>query len=180
MATNLTELEGCTLGLIWEKGPCTPYAVRKVYQASPNPHWSGSAGAIYPLVRRLEEKGLARSKEAYTGERRRVLYNVTDEGLRALRSWLGPDVPPWSVAIPVDPLRTRIRFLGALNPSERVVFLENVQQELRTQISEAETKSDSIDKTDEPFRFLMPRGVAMIAKARLAWVEEAMDLITTR
>lgn len=180
MATNLTELEGCTLGLIWEKGPCTPYAIRKVYQKSPNPHWSGSAGAIYPLVRRLERKGLALSEEDFTGERRRTLYELTDEGLIALRSWLTPDMPSCSVTIPADPLRTRVRFLEALDLSQRIKFLENAQRELRTQISEAESKSNSINKNDKPYSFLVPRGVEMIAKARLAWIEEAMDLIITR
>jgi hypothetical protein len=31
---SLSELEGCVLGLVWAKGPCTPYTVRKVFQAS--------------------------------------------------------------------------------------------------------------------------------------------------
>ncbi len=177
MATHLTELEGCTLGLIWERGPCTPYAIRKVYKASPNPHWSGSAGAIYPLVRRLEERGLAQSREDYNGERRRDLYQITEAGLDALRSWLGPELTPVTVSIPVDPLRTRIRFLGALHPSERIAFVDNVRQELQAQIREAEAKAKAIDEHDEPFRFLMPRGVIMMSKARLSWINEVQQLL---
>src|SRR5262245_13459166 len=47
---NLTELEGTALGVIWAGQPCTPYRVRRVFLDSPSPSWSGSAGAIYPLI----------------------------------------------------------------------------------------------------------------------------------
>jgi hypothetical protein len=41
-------MEGAVLGLMWAS-PGTAYEVRRVMQHSPNPSWSGSAGAIYPL-----------------------------------------------------------------------------------------------------------------------------------
>lgn len=80
----------------------------------------------------------------------------------------------WSVSIPVEPIRTRIRFLGVLNAAERKAFLESARAELLTQINEAEAKAENFDKIKEPFRFLMPRGVVMMAKARLAWIDEAL------
>jgi len=177
MKTKLTELEGCALGLIWESGSCSIYAVRKVFMNSPNPYWSGSAGAIYPLVRRLEGRGLLGSREGYTGERRRILYVLTAAGLRSLRAWLGPRLPDWSVTIPVDPLRARIRFLGALKRQERAAFLANAERQLVAQIKDARTKYRSHDPGQDPFRYLVPRGVAMIAQARLAWIREAARLL---
>ncbi|MDH3215155.1 MAG: PadR family transcriptional regulator [Candidatus Krumholzibacteria bacterium] len=177
MATKLTELEGCVLGLVWEMGTCTTYAIRKVFQRSPNPYWSGSAGAIYPLVRRLESSGLLRAREDYTGQRRRDLYEVTARGLRELRSWVGPRVLDWSVSIPVDLLRTRIRFLGVLKSPERAEFLANAEQQLLRQIREAEKECRSLEATKEPYPYLVARGVAKIARARLSWIREATALL---
>lgn len=177
MATKMTELEGCTLGLIWETGTSTIYAVRKVFENSPNPYWSGSAGAIYPLVRRLEDRDLVRAREDYTGQRRRVLYELTAKGLRSFRRWLGPRAPDWSVTIPVDPLRSRIRFLGALKPSDRAEFLANAERHLKAQIKEARTRFKSFDPGEDPYRYLVPRGVAITAQARLTWIREAMELL---
>ncbi len=177
MKKTLTELEGCVLGLIWEMDACTTYAARKVFQKSPNPYWSGSAGAIYPLVRRLEKRNLVRASEDYTGRRRRDLYALTAEGLRSFRSWLGPHIPDWSVTIPVDPLRTHVRFLGALKPSGRAEFLANARRLLVKQIKDAKTEFKSFDPQEDPYRYLAARGVAKVAQARLKWIEEATELL---
>ncbi len=54
---RLSELEAVVLGLVWSDGPCTAYAVRRTVQASLSAQWSGSAGAVYPAVARLEQRG---------------------------------------------------------------------------------------------------------------------------
>ncbi len=177
MSNKVTELEGCVLGIVWELDSCTPYAIRKVFQGSPNPYWSGSAGAIYPLVRRLEIAGLLRMREGYTGARRRELYRITAKGLRVLKSWVGPVVSDWSVSIPVDPLRLRVRFLGVLESSRRIEFLEHAEEELLVQIKEAEREYKAMDAQKEPYLYLQSRGVARIARARLAWIREAKVLL---
>src|SRR5262249_55003786 len=116
---SITELEGCVLGVLWAEGPCTAYVVRQQFRTSPSPHWSGSAGAIYPLLSRLEQRRLVQSNAAHTGRRASKLYHVTTQGCRALRRWIGPKVSEWVAGVPADPLRTRLRFLGALSPRAR-------------------------------------------------------------
>src|SRR6185436_18926108 len=73
-----TDLEQTVLGIVWRDGPCTPYHVRSVLLRSPSSHWSGSAGAIYPLVKRLEARGLARSRAVRTGRRAGREVELTD------------------------------------------------------------------------------------------------------
>ena len=65
----LTELEGAALGVVVRDGPCTSYVVKEMFRGSPSEFWSGSAGSIYPLMRRLEERGLVASKRGSTGRR---------------------------------------------------------------------------------------------------------------
>ena len=43
-----------------------------------------SAGSLYPLLQKLEEKGYLRSTEVRNGKSRRVVYRATPLGKRAL------------------------------------------------------------------------------------------------
>jgi DNA-binding PadR family transcriptional regulator len=85
---ELSEIEGCVLGLLAVDGPATPYAIRKVFLESPNPQWSGSAGTIYPLIERLLRRKLIRSKVCLTGKRRGHRISITPSGSWALKQWL--------------------------------------------------------------------------------------------
>src|SRR5215510_939473 len=118
----LSELEGCVLGHLWKHGPSTAYSIRKEMLDSPSSHWSGSAGAIYPLLERLERRGLVVSRQAARGDRRVCSYGQTSLGSRHFLRWLGPPLEREVVSIAVDPLRTRIHFLGALTPRRRAAF----------------------------------------------------------
>ena len=73
----MTELETFALGVVWLRGPCTAYLVRRELRASP--------GAIYPLLRRLEEEGLIRAKSQAWGDRGKQELSITPRGIEALR-----------------------------------------------------------------------------------------------
>ncbi|MCC6359163.1 MAG: helix-turn-helix transcriptional regulator [Phycisphaerales bacterium] len=45
-----------------------------------------SAGTLYPLLHRLEKRGLLRSESARAGRRVRRVYRITPDGRRALRA----------------------------------------------------------------------------------------------
>ena len=53
----LSELEGVCLGLVRKHEPCTAYRVRQELKAAPSSHWHASAGSVYPLLARLEDRG---------------------------------------------------------------------------------------------------------------------------
>lgn len=125
-----SELEGFVLGLVWEMGLCSPYELRRQMGASPSTQWSASAGAIYPLVRRLEKAGLVRSKVKAHGKRARREYEVTGAGLKALRAWVGPPLAREAVTVAHDPLRSRARFLGTLSKKERLAWVKAVRAAL--------------------------------------------------
>lgn len=121
--TARSELECFILGLVWQLGPSSPYDVRRHMRASPSTQWSASAGAIYPLFQRLERQGLLASESSARGKRERRLYAITATGLRELRAWIGPPLRAEAVTVTHDPLRSRVRFLGALTPAQRSRWL---------------------------------------------------------
>jgi DNA-binding PadR family transcriptional regulator len=50
---RLSNLEGAALATIAGRGSATAYAIAKSLSDPPSEFWSGSAGAVYPLIRRL-------------------------------------------------------------------------------------------------------------------------------
>jgi|SRR5215831_8907039 len=175
----LTELEGTVLGLVTARQPVTPYQVRSVFLRSPSPHWSGSAGAIYPLMRRLERAGLLHGVTARTGARLCRRYRVTSGGRQALRRWIGPPIHDAAIGVPPDPLRMRIACLSLLPAEERQVFLRHVVKRMAQQLAVAQ-RSLASEETGGFYFHLMARGAVAMMRARLQWIEEASRVLRGR
>lgn len=170
---KLSELEAVVLGLIWQDGPCTPYAVRQVFLRTPSPQWSGSAGAIYPAVQRLEHRGLIRSEAHAQGRRKSRRYHATPKGLGELRKWLKGSQTDWIVGVPPDPMRTRYRFLGLLPPAERRGILRAWQKNMARHTRAVEQDYEHRKKTGDAFSYLLARGALLHLASRRTWLEEA-------
>ncbi len=168
----LSDLEHAVLGIVWIEQPCTAYAVRVVFQKSPSAHWSGSAGAIYPLIRRLERDRLLRSAARRGDKRGTRLYRLTDGGLAALKAWLRPPLPPVSGLINMDPLRVRIRFLGALPKRERRAVVGEAQDKLREFLPQVKSEVRQARTSGDTPQYLISRGVLISVRAQLAWLAE--------
>ncbi|MCP4247832.1 MAG: PadR family transcriptional regulator [bacterium] len=171
-ARMLTELEQVVLGIVWKKGPCTAYAVRREFAASPSSHWTGSAGAIYPLVRRLERAGYLQSTAGTQGRRPRRTYTITRRGTTCLRRWIAPPLPEHAAAITYDPLRSRMYFLAALKPADRRRFLADAKQALRRQLRVVEAECDRYQRLGDTYSHLAMTGARHIMLARIAWLTE--------
>ncbi len=165
-----SELAGFVLGLVWRHGPCSPFELRRQMQRSPSTQWSASAGAIYPLIQRLEKSGLLRSKAKRNGKRERREYEVTERGVSALRAWLGPPLAEEAVTVAHDPLRSRARFLEVLPKAERARWIEAARRALdevekRVRAWEAEFGAK------EPGAATMTLSGELDVKSRREWVE---------
>ena len=164
-----TELECTVLGVVWAHQPCTAYQVRRAFTDSPSPHWSGSAGAIYPLMARLESAGLLRSEAHATDARPSRLHRLTPAGRRALTRWVRPAAPEAIVGVPPDPLRTRITFLGVLPPEAQAAFLREVEDGLRQAVARAPLEM-ARGRAGGPDAEAIARGATAIQRTRLAWI----------
>jgi DNA-binding PadR family transcriptional regulator len=169
---KLTELEGCVLGLIWAKAPCTAYTLRKEFLDSPSPHWSGSAGAIYPLVARLQKWRLIRSAPHAAGRRHSKRYGLTPAGMHRLYAWMGPPLSDETVGVPADPLRTRLGFLRALATAQQAVFLAEAERGIGGQIRRVEEDYAQRAAAGDAIGRLTARGALLALQARLAWIRE--------
>jgi DNA-binding PadR family transcriptional regulator len=94
----LTDFEQVLLGVI-AGGPRSGYGLKKMFDASPAGVYQPSPGALYPALRRLEDRGLLQAeKKVSSGRRSQRLYHVTEAGRAVHVDWLRQPVVPDTVA----------------------------------------------------------------------------------
>lgn len=168
---KLSELEGAVLGVVSQHEPLTPYQVRKVFAHSPNPHWSASAGSIYPLVQRLARQRLLSVRDHATGARKSLKYSLTATGRKSLRTWI-LEVEHGKVAATSDLVRLRVHFLAALTRTEQQTFIDHMIVKIGTSLQRDERYSSAKLAAKDVYGYLGSRGAVLMTKARLTWLEE--------
>jgi len=168
----VTELEFCVLGIVWQAGPATAYEIAKPFVESPSSYWSGSAGSIYPLVRRLEEKGLITGKTVEWNSREKRVFTLTKAGEAELRGWLSPPFPSTAGAPSYDPIRTRLTFVEALPRNARARFIEDAERVVREQLVSLQELYDRRTGEGNKVEALETRGAVHELRARLRWLRE--------
>ncbi len=169
---DTTELEAAVLGVVWQEGPCTPYAIRRHFLDSPAPRWSGSAGAIYPLVRRLESRGWVRSTPSVRGRRAQRDFRITRRGGTALKRWLRASIALGDGTLIHDPLRTRMLFLSALPRTEALLFVSDALAALRRTLQHAQKDCRDNPVHENPFAHFAARNALLVTRARVKWLAE--------
>jgi DNA-binding PadR family transcriptional regulator len=175
----MTELESCVLGIVWQLGPITAYEIARPFAESPSAYWSGSAGAIYPLVKRLERQKLIAGETAKWNSRKKRLFRLTAAGLSALREWLAPPFPESAGAASFDPIRTRLVFLDALPPHERARFVDDAERVVREQLRVLEERHRIEEAEEKTLDALATRGGIHELRARLRWLGEVRARLAT-
>lgn len=167
---KLSHLAYIALGVVAERQPCSGYTVMKDFQSSSSTYFSGSAGAIYPLMRRLEEDGLTKVERTKAGSRTRRMYTITEKGREALEDWLASPIPDDEVAFLVDLLRTRVLFFERLNKQQRKKFVKDCREQLKSRIATNAKRVTSHDGLTE-FERVTLQSVLMIDETRLKWLD---------
>jgi DNA-binding PadR family transcriptional regulator len=160
---RLTELEGAMLGVIRLDPSCTAYRVRRVFLASRSAEWSGSAGAVYPAIRRLQAEGLLKERTENDG-RGTHTYRLTPSGEAAHVQWLcdgdrasGPGL---------DPFRTRAGFWSLLSPKKRIALLTRLRRQIEQRRNDLRRELPSLDANDA----IMTNLDIALQDLRLKWI----------
>lgn len=166
-----SELEGAVLGIVSSQQPLTPYQIRKTFAVSPNPHWSASAGSIYPLVQRLADARLLASRDHATGARKGLKYSITAAGRRQLRQWILDSEQDRVLGI-ADLLRLRVTFISALTEVEQREFLDRMIGKLEAEVQKIADDKRIKARGDDVHAELTAHGALLIARARLTWLND--------
>ena len=155
MTTNST-LGYALLGLLHQQ-PMSGYDLRKIFTTTAMGSFSDSPGAIYPALNRLEARRLVHGVVAKSASlRKRRVFNITPEGISALKAWLKGPVTQEDIVRNLDDLMLRFAFMDqALGANESVRFLRQFAERVEQYLPGLQ-------------RFLDATGKAIPASARLA------------
>ena len=160
---GLTELEGTILAAVRRERAVTPYKLRQAFQDSPSVEWSGSAGAVYPAMRRLKAASLLSAKGGGDG-RGTAHYSLTKAGVGALVAWAGDTARAASAGS--DPFRSRAPEWLILDGAARERMLEGLARTLQARcraLKRDMAKADRIARAQLALELDLQR-------ARLRWI----------
>lgn len=165
---DLSSAEYTVLGLIWREGPCTTYAVMLKLASSPSSFFRKRASSTYSEVQKLLKRGFVEPAGDGVGTRGDRQIAITAAGLKALREWLSPPVPPLDAAYSNDLIRLRMNFLGALEPADQLAFVEDALRLMRGLALEYERAIEERGHESHPIAIV---GILYETRARIAWLE---------
>ena len=154
---GLTELEGAALAIIRRSGARTAYEIKESFSRSPSSYWSGSAGAVYPMMNRLEGRGLLASRDASESRRPKRLFDITPSGRAALVEWILNSERASDAGY--DPLRTRMAFIDLVDQKNARALLEDVESAYKAMAPPSD--DDAVKSIHEDWR-----------QMRMAWIQD--------
>lgn len=174
---NLTELEACVLALVAKEGPCTAYSIRKQFEESLTSTWHASTGSIYPLIRRMTERGFLARQDVESDGRGAKEIEATPAGRKAAQAWL-KEVPDWVGEPAADPIRTRLIFISVLAPGDRVAVIKRMIAATQVSLSRVEVNRAQLSAEGRAVDALSVAGAGHMLQARLNWLEDVLAFYT--
>lgn len=169
--------------------PSSGYDLKTVFDQAIRYFWSAELSQIYPTLHRLEADGMlhARTAPPAKGPERRV-YETTAAGRRMLQEWLeaGPAYRDERYVF-----AAQVFLLDELDDLEATAeFIHRLRTEFERRRSALTAVDDNEDQTraegiramasDEFHHYLTLRMGLHVVEARIAWCDEALELIEMR
>jgi DNA-binding PadR family transcriptional regulator len=137
---------------------------------SPSTEWSGSAGAVYPAIRRLTERGLVHA-ELLPDARRASRLTLTPDGIQALEGW-AMDVGR-ALGVGLDPFRLRAGIWTNFAPEQRRACLTRLLEGVEAELLAIANDLDALDGTERP----RANWAMILQRARRDWLTNELKCI---
>ena len=172
-APNRTRL--ALLGFLsW--GPMNGYRLKQLIEGSISNFWTESYGQIYPMLRQLEDEGLAKARSAEQGGRSRITYAITAAGRAELARWVAAPVEPRPLR---NELLLKLFFGRQAEPAAARRHLENYRDERAALLARyarirATLESIAAPPAHLPYWLITLSYGESEARAQLSWAESAL------
>ncbi len=170
----LTDSEGALLSLVLRQQPITAYQIGKVFAASPVHTFNTSTGKLYPLIRRLAERGLLKAEEVVGDQRGTQRFVCTEAGKQVLRRWVLTIRPEHDLLH--DPLRKKLQAFELLSNEEQLEWLGFATQRLEAKLEEVEQWPT---EAEGAFGDLVKESARAALVGRLSWLARARERVTS-
>lgn len=164
----ITELEGAILTEIGYRQKRTAFKVRQAFKNSPSSYWQGSAGSVYPAIKRLIEKNLILAS-ASNDARGTQSLQLTDDGHAALTDW-AMDIPA-CIAMGADPFRLRAGLWQAMDVSAQMKHAER----LAVSIEQAICLLENYLNNQDQYEAVQAKLAIELQQLRLNWTKRRIE-----
>jgi len=174
---QLTSFEHILLGMI-SMAPSSGYDLKRIFAVTPMGVYQPSSGALYPALRRLEQKGLLRAQALSGGSgesaRNRRVYEPTQAGRAVHATWLGTPIEPATVSRDLGLHLMRFVMMEHLFPRQEVLtFLQDLKDALAAFVAGLEQYRAAADLNDRHPGLALDHGLA-VHRASLLWAEHTI------
>ncbi len=162
-APQVTRLEGIVLGLLAER-PAHGYELKARLGPGLPRERRINDGILYPLLGRLERRGLAAAEEERSGGRSRRVYSATPDGEEAFGEWLRGSSDEGTVAgyeMFVEHPLAKLLFASQLEPAQLTAKLDSLLAAARDRLAALDAVPD-LATAETPARI----GAALLAVGR--------------
>jgi DNA-binding PadR family transcriptional regulator len=128
-SSMLTDIENHVLAIVLREPSISAYGIRERFKTSIVATFNSSNGTIYPLVKRLADRGLLSSHVQVRNARKAEVYRCTKAGREAVRAWIR--IESGSELVLEDPLRTKLLTMSVLSEKERIEWLRGAHVRLQ-------------------------------------------------
>ncbi len=172
---RLTDFEQILIGLT-VISPRSGYDLKRYFASTPAAVYEPSSGALYPALRRLEQRGLLRSELAVSvGKREQRRYAPTASGRDAHLRWLREPVDKATVGRDLGIHLMRFGMAEQqLRPEEVLAFLRDLCDALESFITAMETYLRDTPLLGRHPALAIEHGLA-VHQASLAWARSAIE-----
>jgi DNA-binding PadR family transcriptional regulator len=169
---NLNDNEGTLLALVIREQPMTAYQIAKVYEESPVSNFNTSKGKIYPLVRRLRDRGYLSTEPVEGDSRGTERLIATKAGRDAVKTWVKGFRSAHSLL--EDPLRTKVQSFDLLSRDERIEWLVETKAQLAEKLAEVERYGGEVSV---PFHDFVHDNAVSSLRSRMDWLDRTLHKI---
>ena len=171
--SQLTDDEATFLALLVRIQPATAYQISKIYADSPVSNFGTSKGKIYPMIRRMKDKGYLTAHAIANDGRNSEVLKATVRGREAVRGWLKQIKP--AHLLPEDPLRTMVQAFDLLSKTEQLEWITNASAALKSKLAELEEYGAAVHV---PFKSQVHENAVTSLETRFAWLQRLRDSIS--
>ena len=165
----LTDNEGTLLALVLRVQPVTAYQISKIYEDSPVSNFNTSKGKLYPLVRRLRDRGLLQAEPVTEDARRTERLSCTPLGREAVREWT-KQVRPVHLLLE-DPMRTKVQSFDLLSRDEQIAWILEVKGQLLQKLADVEAYGKNVSV---PYQEFVHDNAIASLRGRMDWLDRML------
>ncbi len=163
---------------ILSEGAKSGYEIKKFLSREEVFYWRESYGNIYPILKKLKTHGLVRQIDANIRKKRRIYYEITEDGHTELHRWL--TLPPALTRFRVE-LLMKLRFGEISGVDNMISNIEHYRKLNIAEIDECQELIESLKKTGEGLtdevRAIATLYLLRFKQAMNDWCTESIEIL---